>query len=224
MADDGARRGVCARIKEPFCGLSHLAGAALAVVGVAVLVALAWGKPWHIASFVIYGATLIALYTASGLYHSLHVPDERVEFWKRLDHAGIYLLIAGTYTPMCLVALRGSWGYTILGIEWGLATFGVIATLLLKRVPNVVRVTLYLLMGWLIVVAMPAVRAVLPDSAVLWLAAGGVIYTLGTVIYALDKPNLWPGRFSAHDLWHVFVLAGSACHYVLMAVFIARLG
>ena len=194
----------------------------MAVVGLVVLLILSHGKPWHTLSFVIYGATLITLYLASGLYHSLHLSDERVEMMKRFDHVGIYLLIAGTYTPVCMVALRGPLGYSILAAEWIMAAIGIWATLVLKKVPNVVRVLLYLCMGWLVMIDMPAVRAVMPPAAVAWLAAGGIIYTLGTIVYATDKPNLWPGRFTAHDLWHVFVLAGSACHFVLMCVFVVN--
>jgi hemolysin III len=210
------------RLKEPFCGISHLVGAGMAVVGLVALLILSHGKPWHTLSFVIYGATLITLYLASGLYHSLHLSDERVEMMKRFDHVGIYLLIAGTYTPVCMVALRGPLGYGILAAEWSMAAIGIFATLVLKKVHNVVRVLLYLCMGWLVMIDMPAVRAVMPPAAVAWLAAGGIIYTLGTIVYATDKPNLWPGRFTAHDLWHVFVLAGSACHFVLMCVFVVH--
>ena len=211
------------RVKEPFCGISHLIGAGLGISGLIVLLVLANGRPWHTLGFTIYGVAMVALYLASGLYHSLHLPEDGVEFMKRLDHTGIYLMIAGTYTPVCLVALRGPLGYKILAAEWSIAAVGIFATLVTKRINNVFRVVLYLCMGWLVVIAMPAIKAVLPGAAVTWMTVGGIIYTVGTVIYATEKPVLWPGKFDAHDLWHVFTLAGSACHYVLMAVFITRI-
>jgi hemolysin III len=214
-----AKRRIC--IKEPFCGLSHGLGAALSVVGLVVLLVVSAGKPWKVTSFAIYGATLIILYTASALYHSISAAPHVVERLKRLDHVGIYLLIAGTYTPVCLVVLGGAWGWGILGAEYAMAAIGIVATLFLRKVPNWLRVALYLCMGWLIVIALSPLRSALPSAAMAWMTAGGIIYTLGTIVYATERPNLWPGKFTAHDLWHVFVLAGSVCHYVMMLGFVA---
>jgi hemolysin III len=208
-------------IKEPFCGISHGLGAAMSVAGLVVLLVVSAGKPWKITSFAIYGATLIILYTASALYHSISASPHVVERLKRLDHIGIYLLIAGTYTPVCLVVLGGAWGWGILAAEYAMAALGITATLFLRKVPNWLRVALYLCMGWLIVIALSPLQSALPSGAMAWMTAGGIIYTVGTVIYATDRPNLWPGKFTAHDLWHVFVLAGSLCHYVMMLGFVA---
>jgi hemolysin III len=213
--------GAKVRIKEPFCGISHALGAGLSVAGLVVLLVVSAGKPWKVTSFAIYGATLILLYTASALYHSISCAPHVVERLKRLDHVGIYLLIAGTYTPVCLVVLGGAWGWGILGAEYAMAAIGIVATLCLPRVPSWLRVSLYLCMGWLIVIALAPLRALLPPAAMGWMTAGGLIYTFGTIIYATDRPNLWPGKFTAHDLWHVFVLAGSLCHYVMMLSFVA---
>jgi hemolysin III len=209
-------------------------GVVLSVIGLIVLLVLAWGRPWHIVSFSIYGASLIFLYTASAIYHSFQGATSRSDYvtsarekvralsrLQRLDHGAIYGLILGTYVPVCLVTLRGGWGWTLLGLETGLASFGVVASIFWKRAPDWLRVTLYIVMGWLALIAMGPLRTALPPSAIAWLVGGGVIYSVGTVIYALDRPHLWPGKFSAHDLWHLFVMGGSACHFVLMLRFIA---
>jgi hemolysin III len=208
------------RIRDPFSGVSHFVGAVLALIGLVVLAVLAWGQPTKLAAFAIYGSGAVALYLASAIYHSLHTESP----WpQRFDHMAIYVMIAGTYTPVCLVALPGQLGYSMLGIEWGLALVGIIANVWFGGGPAVMRVILYLGMGWLAVIAIPQLRVVMPAQAVTWLLAGGILYSLGTVIYATERPKLWPGKFGAHDLWHVFVLAASGCHFLMM-LDIARLG
>jgi len=208
------------RIRDPFSGVSHFVGAVLALIGLVVLAVLAWGQPTKLAAFAIYGSGAVALYLASAIYHSLHTESP----WpQRFDHMAIYVMIAGTYTPVCLVALPGQLGYSMLGIEWGLALVGIIANVWFGGGPAVMRVVLYLGMGWLAVIAIPQLRGVMPPQAVTWLLAGGILYSLGTVIYATERPKLWPGKFGAHDLWHVFVLAASGCHFLMM-LDSARLG
>ena len=209
------------RLREPFCGISHGVGAALSLVGLVVLLVISRGRPWHVVSFAIYGVSLVLLYTASALYHSLRVAPRNADRLMRFDHSAIYLLIAGTYTPVCLITLRGTLGWSIFGVEWGLALTGILTTLLWKSAPDWFRVVLYLIMGWLIAATLGPLRAALPAQAFWGIIAGGVTYSVGTVIFAIDRPHLWPGRFSAHDLWHLFVLGGSACHFVTMARFIA---
>ena len=208
-------------IREPFCGLSHFVGVGLSIAALVTLLVLAQGRPWHVVSFAIYGASLILLYTASALYHSLPVRGKALDRLQRFDHSAIFLLIAGTYAPICLVSLRGVWGWTLLAIEYTLAAVGIAAVLLLERTPSWLRVVLYAGMGWLALIAIQPLLAVFPPAALAWLFAGGLIYTFGTLIYAMDRPHLWPGRFSAHDLWHLFVMGGSACHYVLIMCFVA---
>jgi len=210
--------------REPFCGLSHWAGAALSVAGLVVLLILAHGRPWRTVSFAIYGGCLILLYTSSALYHSLHVSEPQEKRLMRLDHTAIYLLIAGTYAPVCLVALRGAWGWSLLGLECALAAVGAATTFFWKGGGKWVRITLCLIMGWLIITAFSPLSRLLPLAALEWMIAGGVVYAIGAAIFATDWPHLWPGKFSAHDLWHVFVLAGSACHFVLILVFIVPIG
>ena len=207
------------RIRDPFSGISHFVGAGLALVGLGVLTAMAWGQPIKLLAFAVYGIGAVLLYLASAMYHSLHSDSP----WpQRLDHMAIYVMIAGTYTPVCLVALRGGLGGTLLTIEWALALVGVAANLGFGGGPHWLRVGLYLGMGWLAALAMPQLRAAMPADAITWLVSGGVIYSLGTIIYATERPRLWPGRFGAHDLWHVFVLVASGCHFAMM-LDIARL-
>lgn len=211
------------RIKHPFCGLSHWIGAGLALAGTVVLLSMSWGKPLAMVAFATYGVALIGLYTASGLYHSVTCEGGRETFLRKLDHLGIFLLIAGTYVPVCVLALPKAYGWSFLAFQGLFVLIGLIGTFLLKKFPEVLNVVLYLLMGWMAIFALGWIGAHWPSHAVFLLVLGGLVYTIGAVIFATDRPHLCPGRFSAHDLWHVFVLAGSTCHYLLMTTYIARL-
>jgi hemolysin III len=200
---------------ERFNGVSHLVGAALALAGLVVLVVQAslQGDPWKIVSFTIYGTSLLLLYVLSTLYHSLRGRAKQI--FRKLDHVAIYLLIAGTYTPFTLVTLRGSWGWTLFGIIWGLAVAGIIVDSLHKQGSRAIQIVIYLLMGWLILVAMyPLVRA-LPTGGLVLLVLGGVFYTSGIVFYGLDERMK-----HAHGIWHLFVLAGSVSHYLAVLFYV----
>jgi len=220
MTDGSTRKAF--RLKEPFSGISHFIGAVLGLVLLVALLILADGRVRDTVAYAVYGGSLIALYTASAVYHSLHVHD-RIRGWlQKMDHAAIFMLIAGTYTPVCLVALWGRGGAWILAVEWGLALFGIAGILLWKNAPHWLRVTLYIAMGWLAVAAWPQMRAALPPAALSWIIAGGLAYTGGVFFFALDQKKLL-GRIplTAHDVWHVFVMAGSACHAIAIVRFIA---
>ena len=208
-------------IREPFCGFSHGLGALLSVAALVALLMLAHGKVWHTVTFAVFGVSLIVLYTASTLYHSLWVKPQQIIQLMRFDHVAIFLLIAGTYAPVCLVSLRGAWGWSLFGVEYGLALIGIVCSLVWKGFPDWARIAIYVIMGWLIMIAIVPASHVLGPAGIAWLFAGGAAYSIGTVVFATDKPHLWPGKFSAHDLWHIFVLAGSACHFILMASVIA---
>ena len=207
-------------LREPFSAISHLAGAFLSVAALVILLVLSHGRPWHVVSFSIYGASLILLYTASALYHALSVRPRYAERLRRLDHAMIYLLILGSYAPLCLIALRGPWGWSLFGVECAMAVTGIALTMFWKRVPDWVRLMLYLGMGWLIVVALAPLRAAISPAAWWWLVAGGLTFSAGAVIFALDRPHLLPGKFHAHDLWHCFVLAGTVFHFIFMLMMV----
>ncbi|WP_148717374.1 PAQR family membrane homeostasis protein TrhA [Chitinolyticbacter meiyuanensis] len=194
---------------ERFNGYSHLAGALLAVAGTsyAIVAASLYDDAWKIVGVSIYGATLILLYSISTLYHSLRGRAKQV--FQRLDHCAIYLLIAGSYTPFTLVTLRGGWGWSIFGINWGLAILGIVQELWLGRRTRVFSLLIYVLMGWLILFAMGPLVAALPTAGLAWLAAGGLFYTVGIVFFVFDE-RIRHG----HGIWHLFVLAGSLCQYV----------
>ncbi|RTZ47647.1 hemolysin III family protein [Candidimonas sp. SYP-B2681] len=201
---------------ERFNSISHLAGAALALIGAAVLIVMAArvGDPWKIVSFSVYGVMLLALYVSSTLYHSLRGRAKKI--WCKFDHCTIYLLIAGSYTPFALVSLRGAWGWTLFGCVWALAIFGIVQEIWLAKGKRILSLVIYVLMGWLAVIAaVPLIRA-LSWEGFLWLAAGGLVYTVGIVFYALDEK--W--RYG-HGVWHLFVLGGSACHYVTVVSYVA---
>jgi hemolysin III len=211
------------KLREPFSGLSHLCGALLGIVALWVLVGVARGRPWHLSAFAIYGVTLILLYLASTLYHSLPVNEHGIRRLLVFDRVGIYLLIAGTYTPLCLVPLRGGWGWTLLGVVWGLALLGGICEIAWRAAPAWIGTTLYIIMGWLAVIAFGPLMRTLTGAGLNWLVAGGIVYSVGAVICLTERPRLWPGAFGPHDLWHLFVLAGSACHFMMMFRFVAPL-
>lgn len=194
---------------ERFNAVTHLVGATLALAGAIVLVVLAGlgGDPWKVVSVSIYGATLVLLYSVSTLYHSLRGRAKGI--MQKMDHQSIYLLIAGSYTPFCLATLRGPWGWALLGTVWGLALLGGLQELRARTGARVLSVVIYLLMGWSIAVALIPLRQALGPAGFAWVVAGGLFYTVGIAFYALDARVR-----HAHGVWHLFVLAGSVCHYV----------
>ncbi len=204
------------RAEEIANAVTHGIGAAIFLAGAALLVALAAlrGDAWHVVACSVYAATLVLFYSVSAIYHALRGPRAK-RLFRILDHAAIYLLIAGTYTPFVLVTLRGTWGWSLFGVVWGLAVLGVVfKSLWIGRFP-VLSTLLYLLMGWGVVVAIEPLRAALPVPALVWLVAGGLIYTVGVVFFALDRRYRW-----AHPVWHLFVLAASACHFVAVLLYV----
>lgn len=194
---------------ERLNALTHLCGALLAVAGSVVLIALATqdGDPWKVVSVSIYGATLVLLYSFSTLYHSLRGRAKAI--LQKLDHHSIYLLIAGTYTPFCLVTLRGPWGWSLFGVVWGLAGLGSLQELRPNRGARILSVVIYVVMGWVALVAVVPLLQALGTAGFAWLAAGGLFYTVGIIFYALDDRLR-----HAHGIWHLFVIAGSVAHYV----------
>lgn len=202
---------------ERFNTWTHFAGALLALAGSAVLIVLGAlsGDARKIVGFSIYGATLILLYTASTLYHNAR--QGRVKrILAQLDHHAIYLLIAGTYTPFALVSLHGAWGWSMFGVIWGLALIGIMQEAWLSNRTRVVSLILYVLMGWVAVVAVVPLATRLSWAGFAWLAAGGVAYTVGIVFYLYD------GKFRHwHGIWHLFVLAGSVLHYFTILLYVA---
>jgi hemolysin III len=201
---------------ERFNGYSHLAGAILAAAGAATLITVAAksGDATRIVSFSVYGATLFLLYFVSTMYHSIR--GRAKDVFRKLDHVAIYLLIAGTYTPFALVTLGGAWGWTIFGAIWGLAVVGIVQELCLARGARILSLVIYVLMGWLAVVALVPLFRALSWSGMSWLVGGGLIYTAGIVFYLYDE------RFRHwHGIWHLFVMGGSAVHFTAIVLFVA---
>jgi len=200
---------------EWFNSISHLIGAALALVGLMLLVVLATrqGDPWKIVSFSIYGTTLLLLYTFSALYHSSHGKAKKV--FRKFDHLSIYLLIAGTYTPFSLITLRGGLGWLIFGAIWCLAILGIGVDSLPQKGRRVLPLIIYIFMGWFILIALKPLLRALPLMGFAWLLLGGVFYTIGVVFYGLDERVR-----HFHGIWHLFVLAGSLSHYFTVLFYV----
>lgn len=199
---------------ERFNSITHLVGAVLAIGGTAVLVVLAAlkGDPWKIVSFSIYGGTLVLLYLFSTLYHGIRRGKAVLQ---KFDHGAIYLLIAGSYTPFMLVTMRGPFGWTIFGVVWGLALSGIVVDLLFADRRRIIPIVIYLLMGWLAVVALKPLLRSLPMAGFWWLLAGGLLYTVGIVFYALG------GRLRmGHGIWHLFVLGGSIAQFIAVFFYV----
>jgi hemolysin III len=212
-------------LRDPLAGFTHLLGALGGVAALVLLMLRAadMGSAWHAASFAVFGTSMILLYTASTLYHWIPYSERRTQRLRKLDHLMIFVMIAGTYTPICLVPLRGAWGWSIFGVVWGLAVAGSVVKLCWMSAPRWISTGFYILMGWVVVAAVwPLVRALTP-GALLWLLAGGLSYTVGGVVYALRRPDPWPRVFGFHEIFHIFVLLGSFCHFWVMYAYIARL-
>jgi hemolysin III len=201
--------------EELASAITHGLGALLSIAGLVLLVVFASleGNAWHIVSFSIFGTCLVLLYTASTLYHSFRSARVKHVF-RIMDHAAIYLLIAGTYTPFTLTLLRGGWGWSLFGVIWGLCIAGIVFKVFFIKRFNVLSTIVYLLMGWMIVVAAKPLLEHLPAGGLYWLLAGGVAYSLGTVFY------LWEKLPFHHAVWHLFVLTGSICHFFAVLLYL----
>lgn len=199
--------------------LTHGLGAVLAVLGTALLLvctALAGGDPWKLVSFAIYGASMICLYTASTLYHCVNTTVRGRVNLRKFDHTSIYFLIAGTYTPICLTALRGGWGWALFGVIWALAVAGLVMSMAWINCPRALTAGIYIAMGWLAAIAIWPLWKTVGAQGLFWLLLGGVLYTLGGVLYALKWPGRNNPRFGCHEIFHLFILLGSIAHFMMM--------
>jgi hemolysin III len=205
------------RTRDHFSAISHLVGAALSIAGMTLLIALAAqrGEIWQVIGFSVFGASVLLLYMMSGLYHFFHVSSRARRVFERLDHSFIFVLIAGTFTPLCLTVLRGPWGWTLLGVIWACAIIGIVVKNI-WRVPQWISTSYYVFMGWLAVIPIVPLYHALPFMALVWLFLGGVFYTVGAMFYALDLRYPSHRWFNMHDVFHVLVMMGSLSHFVLM--------
>ncbi len=202
------------KLREPVNSLTHWAGAVFALIGLIALLIVGWGTPAKVISLIIYGVSLIFLFSASATYHMVVVKDKALEIFRKIDHAAIYFLIAGTYTPFCVNAFTGYWKWGMLITIWSLALIGIGVKVFIIRVPRWLNAGLYLAMGWLVVGASGQLLAALPAWVLTWLIIGGVIYTLGAIVYITKIFNFVPGVFGFHEVWHIFVLLAAAAHFV----------
>jgi len=202
------------KFREPINSLTHWAGALLGVAGLIALLIVGWSAPAKIVSLTIYGLSLIAMFSASATYHMVRAKDRVILMLRKLDHSAIYLLIAGTYTPFCVNAFDGFWKWGMLSIIWSLAAIGIFVKLFYIKAPRWLNAGIYVVMGWLCVGAAGQMLIVLPAWVFAWLLAGGVIYTLGAVVYVTKIFNFWPGVFGFHEVWHIFVILAAAAHFV----------
>ena len=205
--------------------VSHGIGLVFGIVGLVLLLVQAVdlnASATAITSYSLYGGSMILLFLASTLYHA--IPHQRAKMWlKKFDHCAIYLLIAGTYTPVCVIAIRGAVGYGMLVLIWAIALAGIIFKAFWVNCPKWVSSVLYIGMGWVCLLAFTRILNALPTSAFLWLLAGGIIYTVGGIIYAMKLP-VFNGRhknFGSHEIFHLFVMGGSFCHFIVMYILAA---
>jgi len=201
-------------LREPVNSLTHWGGAILALVGLIALLIVGWSTPAKIISLAIYGASLIFLFSASATYHMVRVKDRALEIFRKIDHAAIYVLIAGTYTPFCVNAFTGFWKWGILSIIWSLAVIGIVVKIFYIRAPRWLNAGIYIVMGWLSLATAGQMLAHLPAWVLTWLIIGGVTYTLGAVVYMTKIFNFKPGVFGFHEVWHIFVLLAAVFHFV----------
>ncbi|MBL0712106.1 MAG: hemolysin III family protein [Desulfosarcina sp.] len=203
------------KLPDPMSGLTHFIGIILAAIGLVILLT----RPdraftvWHAVGFSVFGGAMVMLYTCSTLYHWLPLTGRRRELFRKIDHIMIFIFIAASYTPICLVTLRGAWGWSILGTVWGIAALGLIMKLFWLNAPRLVYTLIYVLMGWVIVVGIWPLTRALAWPGLLWLLIGGLFYTAGAGIYAARKPNPWPRAFGFHEIFHIFVMVGSFSHF-----------
>jgi hemolysin III len=203
-------------LREPWNSLTHWAGAALTVVALFGLIWYAAAHGLSVWPFVVFGVSMLFLYTASASYHSFRVGERALLRLRKLDHSAIFLLIAGSYTPVAYFGLSGVWQSVVLWVVWGVALSGVALKLLTMRLPRWISTVLYVALGWTALAFMPQLAQRLSGAALFWLAAGGVLYTVGAVIYGTKRWNPRPGVFGFHEIWHLFVLGGTVAHTAMM--------
>ena len=202
--------------QEIFNFYSHLAGAVAAVIGTIFLVKAATGSPSMIVTALIYGLSIIFLFSASSLYHAFKKQENELSFWRRMDRLAIFFMIAGSYTPVCYFFMDDAWRLPMIAIQWGLVAFGVCSQLFFPRAPRAIYAVIFLIMGWMLVFPIRQVLDSMSVMQITLLFSGGVAFTVGAIVYAIKKPLMLPGIFSFHELFHVMVLIGGVCHYALI--------
>ncbi len=212
-------------VKDPGSALTHFIAMIGAIIAAVPLLHKAAGEadPGHLAALAVFIVSMILLYAASTTYHTFNISEHVNKILRKIDHMMIFILIAGTYTPVCLIVLGNNSGYRLLALVWGIAIAGILINALWINCPKWFSSLVYIAMGWICVLAFRQIILALPKSAFIWLLTGGIIYTVGGVIYALKLPifNAKHKNFGSHEIFHLFVMGGSLCHYVMMYAFVA---
>jgi hemolysin III len=216
--------GLRATFKDPVSGLTHLASAVAALAGGVVLVLVGPSSALARLALLAYSLSLVLLFAASSTYHLVKTSPARERMLRKFDHTAIFLLIAGTYTPVCAIVLNGAWRWALLSAIWALAAVGIAFKLLYIQAPRWASVAIYVAMGWVGVVCFQPLFQALPWPAFAWLLAGGVLYTVGATIYGTQRPNFFPGTFGFHEVWHLFVTAAGAAHYIFVLFYVVPVG
>ncbi len=203
---------------EPMSGLTHFIGFLFALAGLVLLTVFAslQGNVWHVVSFSIFGTSMVLLYAASSAYHFVPITSRVKSLMQRIDQSMVYVLIAGTYTPLALVTLRGPWGWSLFGVIWGLALVGVVLRIFNIVVPKSISLGLYLVMGWLALIFIFPLKQHLSSVALFLLFLGGIFYTLGSIAFAFGHITFYPKWFGMHEVFHIFVMCGTAAHFCLI--------
>jgi hemolysin III len=209
------------KFRNPISGLTHFFAAIAAAVGLVFLLIVGRSGIQKQITLLVYGASLVLMFSASAAYHLVRARERVIHNLRKLDHAAIYILIAGTYTPLCFNQFNGFWKWGMLAIVWGLALIGIIAKMFVVNAPRALTAGIYLGMGWLALIGLPEMLRILPIGALVWLSLGGVIFTLGAIVYITKTLDFVPGVFGFHESWHIFVILGCLCHFILILFYVA---
>ncbi len=209
------------KLREPVNGLTHFFAALAALVGLIILILFTYREIPKLITMIIYGSSLIALLGASAAYHLIPASPGWITILRKFDHSAIFLLIAGTYTPVCFNMLTGFWKWGLLSIMWSVAVVGIGFALLYIKAPRWLTASIYVVMGWLGVLGARQIYLAFPTSGLAWLVAGGLFFTVGAIIYSTKALNFKPGIFGFHEVWHLFVIAGCFCHFMMVLLYIA---
>jgi hemolysin III len=201
---------------------SHLAGAIAAFIGTVMLLSVTWGRWNYFAVCLIYGLAVITLFTLSTIYHAFKQRDDGAGIWRKLDHVAIFIMIAGTYTPVVYIYIEGAWCWSIIIIQWVLVIIGVLFKFLFIRAPRIVSTILYLIMGWMAIVLVQKVWTVMSPLSFILVLSGGIAFTIGALIYALKRPNPLPGVFGFHEIFHFFILFGGILHFLVVFLAVTK--
>ncbi len=209
------------KLREPVNAITHMAAAIAAFIGTIFLLILGRDSLVKEVSFIIYGSSLVLMFSASAAYHAIFADKQKSLLLRKFDHSAIYLLIAGSYTPICLYFFQGFWKWGLLTLIWLMAAAGITVKLFIIKAPRWVTAGVYLIMGWSAIMAVMEILNKMPPAAIFWLVAGGLFYTVGAIVYITKKLDFIPGVFGFHEIWHIFVILGALSHFIVIAGFIA---